>query len=325
MSLPADFLRRIAAATSQRAARFNGGETTAWRWLNGSADGLPHVTVDRFGDVAVVNLYAPFSGEDEGALSSALLSAGARSVFLKRRPKEARVEATVRKEELAPKDAVAGEPVESLWVAEKGLRYLIQPGQGLTVGLFLDMREGREAVRAGAEGLSVLNLFAFTCGFGVAARAGGATRVLNVDLSRRVLDWGRENLSGNGLPALDGDFFAADVFDWLKRAAKREERFDLVVLDPPSFSTSKKSRFSAATDYPDVAEAAARLLNPGGRLFAFSNLTRFSPRDLQRAALAGASRVWPRAKVVGSLAASPLDFPAAEEVPGVTKGVVIVT
>ena len=101
-----------------------------------------------------------------------------------------------------------------------------------------------------APGKRVLNLFAYTCGFTVAAAAGKATRTTSVDASRGVLDWGAENMEQNGLAGAHHAMVDEDVFDWLKLANKRGERYDLVVLDPPSYATTKSSRFSAAQDLP---------------------------------------------------------------------------
>ena len=130
------------------------------------------------------------------------------------------------------------------------------------------MREGRARVRAWAAGRRVLNTFAYTCGFGVAATAGGATRVLNLDLSKSVLEWGQANYRANGFEPDPHDFVFGDVFDWLARLAKRGDRFDLVILDPPGFSRTKSRAFSAARDYGELAGPCrtrhnARRIDPG--------------------------------------------------------------
>src|SRR5690606_23072127 len=110
-----------------------------------------------------------------------------------------------------------------------GLRFIICPGQGLSVGLYLDMRDGRQWVRGQVAGRTVLNCFAYTCAFGVYSHAGGAARVVNLDLSRRVLDWGEENLRRNGVEPRRIDHIAGDTFDWLGRFQKKGEQFDCVI------------------------------------------------------------------------------------------------
>jgi 23S rRNA (cytosine1962-C5)-methyltransferase len=125
-------------------------------------------------------------------------------------------------------------------------------------------------------------LFAYTCGFTVAAAAGGARSTVSVDASKTALAWGLENLAENGVVSTAHSFVDADVFAWLKLAAKRGERFDLVVLDPPSYATTKTSRFSAADDYADLAARVLSLLAPGGRLLACTNHRGISVRQFRK-------------------------------------------
>jgi 23S rRNA (cytosine1962-C5)-methyltransferase len=162
-------------------------------------------------------------------------------------------------DDVAPLEPVRGPRVESLVAHENGLKFEIRPENGLSVGLYVDSAGLRAWVREHARGKTVLNLFAYTCGFSVAARAGGATRVLNVDRSRKVLDWGERNHELNGMSVERRDFVAGDAFEWIKRLSKKGEQFDLVVLDPPSFATSAKSRFSAAKDYAGLVRQVAPL------------------------------------------------------------------
>jgi 23S rRNA (cytosine1962-C5)-methyltransferase len=157
----------------------------------------------------------------------------------------------------------------------------------------------------------VLNTFAYTCGFGVVARLGGATRAVNVDLSRRVLDWGEQNLRHNGLTPDRHDFVAGDTFEWLARFARKGEAFDLVVLDPPGFSGAGKRRFSAQRDYHLLVEAAEPLLAPGGLLLAMCNVEAMTAHDLEEQVRRGLGTR--RAALTSSFGASAVDFhqPAA--------------
>lgn len=164
-----------------------------------------------------------------------------------------------------------GDPPAELTVSERGVRYLIRPCGSLNVGLFPDMREVRSWLRSVAAGRTVLNLFAYTCSLGVCAALGGAARVLNLDLSRQYLAWGRENYACNGLQTAERDFVYGDAFDWLARFARRGETFDVVIVDPPSFSTAKGAAFSVERDYARLVEAAARCTASGGILLAATN------------------------------------------------------
>ncbi|MCP3057578.1 class I SAM-dependent rRNA methyltransferase [Myxococcus sp. K38C18041901] len=301
----------LRTAQARRGPLLDDPRTTAFRVLNGEADGVPDVTVDRFGGMYVVSLYRDLSPSEEESLLDAAMAAWApTSLYLKRRPREARVLANVAKETLAPESAARGEPVESLTALENGLSFLIRPGQGLSVGLYLDMRDTRAWLLNEARGLTVLNLFSYTCAFGVVATAAGAKRALNLDASRRVLEWGEENARLNGQSADRYDYVAGDVFDWLKRLTKKGETFDLVIADPPSFSNTKEARFSAARDYARLAEAAARVVAPGGRLVACCNhaglpLKRFETMVAEGIALAGR-----QGRGLSSSGPSSLDFPS---------------
>jgi len=177
---------------------------------------------------------------------------------------------------LSPRDVPAYAIDEPLWglrveeidVLEGNAHYLVKPGARLSVGLFLDMREVRDWVRKMARGRSVLNLFAYTCSLGLSAILGGATRVLNLDVSKTYLEWGKANYELNDLAVNPHDFVFGEAFDWLGRFARRAEHFDMVIVDPPSFSSTP---FSVARDYPRLVEAAAAAISPGGILLAATN------------------------------------------------------
>jgi 23S rRNA (cytosine1962-C5)-methyltransferase len=309
--------QRFREARARRAPLLADPRTTAFRWVNGAPDGVPDVTVDSFSGLLVMGLYRDFSTDEEEALLDAAQEVWApRGLYLKRRPREARVLANTAKEVLAPEAPARGQPAESLEVLENGLRFLIRPAQGLSVGLYLDMRETRAWLLGQVRGLTVLNLFAYTCAFGVVATAGGARRVLNLDSSRRVLDWGEENARLNGQPVDRYDYVAGDCFDWLGRLSKKSEAFDVVIADPPSFSTTRSTRFSAGRDYPRLAEAAARVVAPGGRLVACCNLATLTARRFEAMVAEGVARAGRQAAQPGlSLGPSTIDFPASPEDP----------
>jgi 23S rRNA (cytosine1962-C5)-methyltransferase len=316
----ASLTERLREARARRGALLSDPRTTAFRWVNGAPDGVPDVTVDAFAGLPVISLYRDFSPDEEQALLDAAWEAWAPpSLYLKRRPREARVLANVARDVVAPEAPARGEPVESLEALENGLRFRIRPAQGLSVGLYLDMRETRAWLLEQVRGLSVLNLFSYTCAFGVVATAGGAKRVLNIDSSRRVLDWGEENARLNGQPVDRYDYVAGDVFDWLGRLAKKGERFDVVISDPPSFSTTRSTRFSAARDYPLLAEAAARVVAPGGRLVACCNLAPLTPRRFEALVMEGAARAGRTARPETGLGPSAVDFPSSPEAPAGLK------
>ncbi len=256
--------------------------TDAYRLVNGAADGLPGVVVDRYGDHAVLALGSEEALARETDLVAGVSGIGAQSVHVKRH-----VRADLRRVDLAavaPHGAVAGTaPAGPVIVTERGLRLSVRLDAGLSTGLFVDQRENRALVRSLAAGGRVLNLFAYTGSFTVAAAAGGARATTSVDLARAALDRARENLGLNGLDGPAHALVPADVIGWLRRARTRGARFDLIVLDPPSFGSARgRAGFVVARDFVPVAAAALVLLEAGGRLLAVTNHRKTSPARLRR-------------------------------------------
>lgn len=161
----------------------------------------------------------------------------------------------------------------SFTVQERGLRFEVNLGRYLDTGLFIDHRDTRRMVRETARGKDFLNLFAYTGSFTVYAAAGGARRSVTVDMSKTYQDWSRRNLIHNGLNDIEHHHFVqADVLSYIEQTESSNERFDLIVLDPPSFSNSKRmnATFDVQRDHVELLRSTQRLLNAGGTLF-FSN------------------------------------------------------
>ena len=251
--------------------------TTAFRLINEAGDALPRLAVDVYGDWLVAQLYGDDGPWADRARRERVLdrlaALGFGGVYLKVRPKQANKLVDTRREELAPRLAVRGAPApDELGILEEGVPLLVRLGDGLSTGLFLDQRGNRARLREMSTDRAVANLFSYTCAFTVAAALGGARRTVSVDASPAALERGRANMEKAGALARgEHVFVAADVFSWLARAERRGERFDLVVVDPPSYSTTRRGRFVADTDYVDLAAAAIRILAPGGRLLACTN------------------------------------------------------
>lgn len=272
--------------------------TTAFRLVNEEGDALPGLAVDVYGDHLVAQLYVGGIWEDEARkqrVLDALHALGFAGIYLKLRPKQANVLVDTRRDDLAPALPVRGEPTEAaeIVVREEGVPYRVRLGDGLSTGIFLDQRPNRRLVRELAKGGHVLNLFSYTCGFSVAAALGGATRTVSVDASVLALERGRSNFEAAGV-ALGGtgpnaahSFVAEDAFAWLARAATKKERFDLVIVDPPSYSSTKKRRFVAESDYDDLVALAVEVLSPHGKLVASCNHRGLSRSKLRRFVAAG--------------------------------------
>jgi 23S rRNA G2069 N7-methylase RlmK/C1962 C5-methylase RlmI len=156
-------------------------------------------------------------------------------------------------------------------VREGDLLFRVNLSEYLDPGLFLDRRRLRFRVQAEAGGLRVLNLFAYTCGFSLAAAQGGAAEVDSVDLSRTYLEWGRINFALNGLSisAEKRRFIQGDVLEFIGEAERAGRRWDLIILDPPEFSNSKRmaADFDLLRDHPALLRRCMGLLAPRGTLY----------------------------------------------------------
>jgi 23S rRNA (cytosine1962-C5)-methyltransferase len=321
-----------------REAILDPAETDAWRLLHGAGeladrfrapDDAPDFRVDRFGPHLLAQSSGPPGSNQLDYLRQEVQRYGLRGAYHKTLRREVRGSGGAA----ASPQLLFGELAPAAFtIRENGVPYEIRFGEGYSVGLFLDQRDNRRRLLvnhvaagfpvfpAGAAGAAVLNTFAYTCGFSVCAARAGA-RVTSVDLSRKYLDWGRRNFALNGLEPAGHEFLAGDAFDWLRRLAKRGRRFDLVLLDPPTFSTARASgAFRAESDYGRLAQAALAVLKPGGVLFAATNAAGLTPAKfvlMIHAALAAHGR-----RVAQQhYAPQPPDFPISRAEPAYLKTV----
>jgi 23S rRNA (cytosine1962-C5)-methyltransferase len=166
----------------------------------------------------------------------------------------------------------------------------------------------------------VLNTFAYTCAFSVCAAKAGA-HTTSLDLSKKYLDWGRRNFELNGLDPGAHDFIYGDVFDWLRRLHKKNSRYDLILLDPPTFSQSKEyGTFRAEKNFAELVTAALRLLQPGGILFASTNAAEWVPEAFL-SVVEESIRVTKRRILQRHYIPQPPDFPVSREEPAYLKTV----
>jgi 23S rRNA (cytosine1962-C5)-methyltransferase len=275
----------MAAAEKRRAIRSD--QTNAVRLLDGAGDGLPGLIIDDFDGRWILQTH----DEHQPLLDPAV---GYRSLYWK---------PLLKTGKSSPRH-LAGEPAEEpFYVLESELQFEIDLRGGFSPGLFLDQRLNRNKLRGLARGRTLLNTFAYTCAFGVAAATGGASTT-NLDLSRHSLDWGKRNYQINRITLDHHDFIYGDVFDWLNRFRRRGRKFDIIVLDPPTFSRDRKSKvFRIQEDYGDLANLAARCLNRNGLLFCSANFRSLTFKEFLRTLRTGLDR--PFKAVPGSM---PPDF-----------------
>jgi len=177
---------------------------------------------------------------------------------------------------------VIGDPTESLQTVatERYLRFGIDFGTGYSPGLFLDQRENRRYVRHIAP-KRLLNCFAYTCSFSVFA-AGNGARTLNIDLSKKYLGRGRENFALNNLSTIDHRFITDDVRSVLPRLARRGEKFDAIILDPPTFSRSSEGKtFQVQDDFEGLLISALAVAERDAHVLISTNCSALGLRALE--------------------------------------------
>ncbi|MBA4501173.1 class I SAM-dependent methyltransferase [Marinobacterium marinum] len=238
---------------AQQLSAANGECRRLFHGRGGMVPGYEWLVIDWLPPVAIVRAYKPATPGDVDALVD----------WLGQQPE---VEGIVWQPRGQGGDAevavLRGDVAQAHEVVESGLRYRVNALAVQNSGLFLDMRPGRQWVREHAEGLNVLNLFAYTCAFSVAAIAGGARRVVNVDMSSRSLSQGRQNHRLNDQDEADVRYLAVNVLKSWSRVRKPGP-YDLVIIDPPSFQPGS---FVAVNDYLKVLRRLPELTSPGSRV-----------------------------------------------------------
>jgi 23S rRNA (cytosine1962-C5)-methyltransferase len=256
--------------------------TNAFRLISGEADGFPDVIIDSYDRTLLVQWQTEHAaGQGSELIARLQKECVPRAIYEQLATKQKREKPTLVWQSVVnrvPTRGVVEAPVEvsepkaRFSIRENGLTFLINFGEGLATGIFLDQRENRRRLLAmPLNGKTVLNVFAYTCAFSVAAAKAGAVTT-SVDLSKTYLEWGKDNFRANDLDPAAHDFVFGDAFSWLKRFAKRGQRWDFVIVDPPTFSTTKQGRaFQAARDYEDLAALAISVVASGGCLLASTN------------------------------------------------------
>lgn len=190
------------------------------------------------------------------------------AIFWRTRKKRAKVEQYEK----------VDEQKEFFVVREYGVLFKVNLQDYLDTGLFLDHRETRHYIASIAKGKRVLNLFAYTCSFSVQVAMAGALFTKSVDLSNTYTAWGRDNFILNGLPLKNHEIVRADCLKFLDDELRSREKYDLIIIDPPTISRSKKmdQMFDVQVDYVPLIEKAVKLLSEGGVLFFSTNFRKFS-------------------------------------------------
>ena len=261
------FKARLMAALARRAGLAEDPETDAYREVHGESDGLPGLIVDRYGSYRVTQFLSAGAEHWRETIVDALLEIEPDVRIYDR--SDAPVRAL---EGLPPRcQALAGEaPAAPIRIREAGLEFDVDVVRGQKTGFYLDQRESRARVRSEARLGDVLNCFAYTGGFTVAALAGGAASVLSIEESAEAITLGNINVELNGFPPGKAEWLQGDAFALLRKLRDRAETFDTIILDPPRFASSAAQVEKAARGYKDINLLAFKLLRPMGTLMTFS-------------------------------------------------------
>ena len=285
-----DLLQAAFDARQPLIERLHGEDTNAYRLFNGSTENWPGLNVDRYGDLLLIQTFhEPLDGHDRVAVENFYAAAlpGLVAVYNDRSRANSRIANPLPAEVLAE----AQKPRE---FHEMNVRYLVQGRHaGQDPWLFLDLRAGRRRVIQEAAGKSVLNLFAYTCGVGIAAAKAGAAHVVNVDFAESSLKVGKENARLNDLP-IRLRYVHSDAFAAMRQLAgigqpgmvrgkkmpsfpKLEQRaFDLVFLDPPRYAKSPFGVVDIVNDYAALMKPALLCTAAGGTLICCNNAAQIS-------------------------------------------------
>jgi len=300
---------RLRSAIELRRQHADLKDSNAYRLVNAEGDGLPGLTVDRYGDYLMLQLYSaawrPHLKLVTQALQQLLAPHG---IYDKSRPQKTRELEAVSDSKNYGR-LLAGKPApQRLQVRENGLDFIVSLEQGLNTGLFLDQRRNRRDLMERVKGKRVLNLFSYTGAFSVAAASAGASVVTSVDASSGYTDWARENFTLNRINHKPHEFIVGDCLAVLGKFAQSGRRFDVVLMDPPSFSTTARSRFTTKGGTSDLVAAALPLLVDNGLLITSSNHQKVDVAEYLKELRRGALQAGSNLRVISQLG-QPEDFP----------------
>ena len=255
--------------------------TNAMRLANGRGDGLEGLIIDRFNKHFVIYILDNFWQQHKDVICNFL-------------SEHFDVQYLISKDRsVSPilEDVLISRQDSKTIVEENGLQFHVDLNDHLNQGLFLDMRKNRALVASYAKDKAVLNCFAYTCSFGVYCRKFGASRLTNVDISSKILKKGQENYRLNHLPVGRSEFVQDHAVQYMQRVARRNNFFDMIILDPPSFSRYQGKVFSVKKDMPFMIEKALLALKASGILFISTNLSSIFRPQLEEWVYVAAKKV----------------------------------
>ena len=265
------FERKLEAAFAKRKQLFRSKDTNTFRIFNAEGDGVGGLTIDYYNGYYLITWYSEGIYSFYSHIVSALRNlVNYNGIYQKKRFDSGG-------HYIEEDGFIEGKRAEfPIIVKENGVNLAVYLNDGAMTGVFLDQRDVRKTLRDKyAKGKTVLNTFSYTGVFSVFAAMGGAAKTTSVDLANRSLAKTIEQFSINGIDYVAHDLIVEDVFHYFKYAAKKQRKFDIVILDPPSFARSKKYTFSAAKDYKNLLKEAIAITEDQGIILASTNCATF--------------------------------------------------
>jgi len=275
----ADFIRQRVQRALNRRAHLLGQHRSAIRLVYAESDGLPGLIVDRYGDYLSCQILGSGAEYWRDTIIGALAEFSPCTGIYERS------DVTVRKHEgLQQRQGLlwGEEPPALVTIQEQDRLFAVSIQTGHKTGYYLDQFDNRSLVQSLSAGITVLNCFSYTGGFGIAALRGGALHVTNVDSSGPALELAGRNLELNDFDPSQAGLVQANVFEYLRELKQQSKTYGMVVLDPPKFAETKHQFKRAARAYKDIALQAAQLIAPGGMLVSFSCSGAIDPALFQK-------------------------------------------
>ena len=279
------------------------GHTTCYRLIHGEGDNLPGLVVDIYGSVAVVQCHSVGMYRSRQQIAEAIVAVFGDKITA---VYDKSAQTVPFKANLNPVDGyLYGSAEKDNVVLENGHKFLVNWEEGQKTGFFIDQRFNRELVKRYAAGRTVLNTFCYTGGFSVYALRGGAKLVHSVDVSQKAIDLVRSNVAHNFGENAPHEAFAEEAFEFM---AKNENKYDLIVLDPPAFAKHRDAVKNALRGYQRLNAKGIQSIRPGGILFTFSCSQAIDKEMFRLAVFSAAAQVGRRVRILHQLH-QPADHP----------------
>lgn len=259
--------KRIKEALNFRDSIVDKNSTNAYRLINAESDNLPGIIVDKYSDYLVCQFLSAGAEFWKNIVIDALIELTDPICIYERSDVDVRDKEGLVKSKGIIFGKLPDLPIE---IIENGNKLLVDIVNGHKTGFYLDQRENRKIISDFARGRNILNCFSFTGGFSVYALKAGASKVINIDSSEEALSLAEKNLINNGFTNNQYENICEDVFKYLRKLRDSNQKYDLIILDPPKFAESVSQVEKASRGYKDINLLAMKLLNPNGILFTFS-------------------------------------------------------